>query len=380
MHLAIQINSFEGILPSKLVQMQTSLRFSALALISLLALSGCSSTPAPAAIAVIAQTQTPEPEPEPVFELAPLTGVKYLEGSNPSLLLPAISAKIDNTSQGRPQLALNDADVVYVSRVEVGLTRLVAVWHSRVPEAIGPVRSVRPVDASIIAPYNGVFIFSGGQAPFKSAAKATGLVMSDEDTEMNNDSYFRERSRSAPWNLFFRAAKLQQDHPEQELPRAGFEFAVIPTAATAGSPVEALEVKYPGLRSSWELGTSKFPWGLTAERAWLRTMDKKEHVQADGARVVAKNVVVMEVSHDLSFVDPKYGAIPKAKIVGNRGVAHIFSDGFYLKANWSKDSIDQPIILTTDLGEPVKLAIGNTWVEMMDLPKSKLTVTGPIVE
>jgi hypothetical protein len=27
----------------------------------------------------------------------------------------------------------------------------------------------------------------------------------------------------------------------------------------------------------------------------------------------------------------------------------------------------------------VKLAIGNTWVEMMDLPRSKLTITKPEV-
>jgi hypothetical protein len=27
----------------------------------------------------------------------------------------------------------------------------------------------------------------------------------------------------------------------------------------------------------------------------------------------------------------------------------------------------------------VKLAIGNTWVEMMDLPKAKLTITKPEV-
>lgn len=356
-------------------------RFSKLfsiALISLLALTGCSSEAIPTATETVSKTPTPVPEPEPVYLTAPLTGVEYLAGSNPNLLLPAVSAKIDNTSNGRPQLGLNDADVVYVSRIEGGMTRLVPVWHSRVPEAIGPVRSVRPVDAAIIDPYDGVFIFSGGQAPFKSTARATGLVMSDEDTEQSNDTYYREKSRSAPWNLYFRAAKLQQAHPEQPAPRSGFEFAATSTAAITGSPVASMEIKYPGLRSTWNLGTSKFPWGSLAEPAWLRSMDKKEHLQADGARVVAKNVVVMEVTHDLSFIDPRYGAIPRAKLTDSKGIAHIFSDGFYLKATWSKGSIDQPILLSTETGEPVKLAIGNTWIEMMDKPRSTLKVTAPL--
>jgi hypothetical protein len=106
-------------------------------------------------------------------------------------------------------------------------------------------------------------------------------------------------------------------------------------------------------------------------------MDGTEHLQEGGDQVVAKNVVVMEVAHDLSFVDPKYGAIPKAKIVDNEGIAHIFSDGYYLQAKWSKGAIDEPILLYLDSGETVKLAVGNTWVEMMDLPKSKLSITEP---
>ena len=358
-------------------------RLTALLVAAALALSGCSQpepepTETPTATATQTQTPEPEPEPEPVYEVAPLTGVSYLEGENTLLQLPAVMAKIDNTTYGRPQLALNSADVVYVTRVEIGLTRLLAVWHSRMPEAIGPVRSVRPVDAVIIDPYDGVFVYSGGQAPFKSAAKKTGLVMSDEDTEMNNETYFREKSRVAPWNLFFEAAKLQELYsPEQPAPLPGFEFDAIPTAVSLGTPVLGLGVKYPQMHSEWELGTAMFDWSAAEEPAWLRTQDGSEHTQEGGERVIAKNVVVMEVAHDLSFVDPKYGAIPKAMLENNEGIAHIFSDGYYLQAAWSKAESGDPILLSTTEGEPLKLAIGNTWVEMMDLPKSKLTIVEP---
>ena len=348
-----------------------------LALISLLALSGCSGNAEaePTVTPTQTQTQTPEPTPEPVFVAAPLTGVLYEESVAAHLALPAVSAKIDNTSAGRPQLSLNDADVVYVTRVEAGLTRLLPVWHSRVPEAIGPVRSIRPVDAAVAHPYGGILVFSGGQAPFKNAAKATGLVMSDEDTENGNDTYFREKSRKAPWNLFFSAQKLQQNYSDREAPKPGFEFSAEPTAVSLGSTLSALVVKYPGSTSKWDLGEASFPWGEAAESAWLRTMDKTEHVQHDGQRVVSKNVVVIEVEHDNSFRDPKYGAIPKAKLENNSGVAHIFSNGYYLKATWKKAASADPILLFTDSGEPVRLAIGNTWVEMMDTAKSKLTIT-----
>ncbi len=87
--------------------------------------------------------------------------------------------------------------------------------------------------------------------------------------------------------------------------------------------------------------------------------------------------MVIEHTSDLSFIDPRYGPIPKAEIVDNTGVAHIFSNGYYLKAVWTKGAMNQPFKLTTVDGQAVQLAIGNTWIEMMDVPRSKLTVVEP---
>lgn len=358
--------------------MRKAPKFLALFLVLGVLLSGCTE-PEPEPVAIIPAptqtTQAPEPEPEPVYEIAPLTGVAYLEGENEFLLMPAVLARVDNSTPGRPQLALNDADIVYVTRVEVGLTRLLPVWHSRIPEAIGPVRSVRPVDPAVIDPYHGVFAYSGGQAPFKNAAKATGLVMSDEDTEIGKGTYYRDKDRRAPWNLMFSAQKLQLAYKDsQPLPPAHFEFAVLPTAVSDGVAVLGLNVKYPQMASKWELGTASFPWAMASEPAWLRTQDGKSHVQANGDQVVAKNIVVLEVVHDNSFVDPKYGAIPKAKLENNEGIAHIFSDGYYIQAGWSKGDSEAGIRLFTETGEQLKLAIGNTWVELMDIPRSTLKI------
>ncbi len=359
-----------------------ALKISSILAIAALTITGCTAAEEePVVTATPTEIVSEEREPEPVYVTAALTGVEYLEGENLFLEMPAVSAKIDNTSAGRPQLALNDADVVYVTRVEVGLTRLLPVWHSRMPETIGPVRSVRPVDASIVDPFHGVFVYSGGQVPFKNAAKATGLVNSDEDTEMNNDTYFRESTRKAPWDLFFSAQKLQNLYSnDQPAPQPGFAFDAIPSAVSLGSVANGLSVQYPELLSVWDLSTASFPWAGSLQTAWLRSQNGTPHVQDGGDQVAAKNVVVLEVVHDLSFIDPKYGAIPKAKLENNEGIAHVFSDGYYLQGTWFKGSSEDPIKLATSTGEELKLAIGNTWVEMMDVPRSKLTVNFPEVE
>ncbi|MDG2478902.1 MAG: DUF3048 C-terminal domain-containing protein, partial [Aquiluna sp.] len=58
-------------------------------------------------------------------------------------------------------------------------------------------------------------------------------------------------------------------------------------------------------------------------------------------------------------------------------IAHIFSDGYYVKGSWSKGGIEDPIQLHTEAGQELKLAVGNTWVEMMDVPKSVLSISFP---
>ena len=87
--------------------------------------------------------------------LAPLTGQPYTFGNDPAR--PALAVKIDGAREAQPQAGLDVADVVYEEPVE-GLVRYIAVFQSRNPGDVGPIRSARPMDANIIQPLNGIFV------------------------------------------------------------------------------------------------------------------------------------------------------------------------------------------------------------------------------
>ncbi len=87
---------------------------------------------------------TPKPAPKPPA-VNPLTGRPGVPRQ------PVVVVKIDDTASGRPQIGLESADVVYVEQVEGGLTRLAAVFASRQPTQVGPVRSVRNTDPELLA-------------------------------------------------------------------------------------------------------------------------------------------------------------------------------------------------------------------------------------
>jgi hypothetical protein len=343
----------------------------ALLSVSALVLAGCAE-PRPDAI------ETPTPEPK-VFVTAPLTGLTVEEGTagSETFSAPAVACKIDNVEAARPQFNLNKTDIVFVEMVEFGLTRLVAVWQSQPVDQAGPVRSVRPMDADITAPLAGIFCFSGGQLPFVNAVKDTGQYMASETSEQADDkgSFSRLSSRGAPHNVMVDIALLQSQHidhlkaPQPMLPMVGFDQATESYEAPStdmGEETISFLVKYPQAESGWKAEGSYF----------VRSQDGDQHIDAASDEIIrATNVVVLQTKTDNSFKDPKYGPIPRTVMIDS-GMAWVFSNGKRVKGTWTKSSQTAPIQLFDEAGAPIKLAIGNTWIELMGNP-AKITIKSP---
>ena len=320
-----------------------------------LVLSGC------------AEPQVEEPEAI-VYPIAPLTGVAYMNESEipDTNSFPAVSCKVDNAPAARPQFNLNKADIVYVQMVEGGLTRLLATWHSQPVDKVGPVRSVRPMDADIAAAFGGIFCYSGGVDMFIALLQDTSLYLADENTQQSvkPNSFSRTPERNAPHNMVVDMGLLQSQHDDLDAPQSIFNYATFldetqayePSSASSGKATTDFTIEYPEATSYWKGDGSG---------NLLRDQDGKPHM--DGVseeQVSAKNVVVLEVQIDnTSFRDARYGPIPKTIMVGS-GKVWVFIDGKYIEGTWSKATQTSPIELLDSTGAVIKLAPGNTWVEL----------------
>lgn len=356
------------------------MKFSRLALVlasttvTALALTGC----AGGTIALPGTTSTPTPEK--VFVTAPLTGVKYEQGTPEAAGLTgsSVACKVDNSEAARPQQNLNKTDMVFDEMVEGGLTRFVAVFHSQLlttdvdPKAVGvaPVRSIRPMDPDIISQFGGIVCYSGGQLKFVNMMRATKVFNASETTEQGNHTFSRLTTREAPHNVQVNVKLLAANHPEIAAPQQGFDFATDLSKATAvatGNSVSRIKVAFPSALAEWVPNADG--------SQWLRIQDGK--VDTDSAtkeQLHATNVVVLDVQEDRSYADPKYGHIPKAVLIG-KGKAWVFTGGKYVDAFWSKSSQTARIILTDASGAAINLAPGNTWVELKpNDPEGKLTI------
>jgi hypothetical protein len=308
--------------------------------------SSASPTPTP--------TPTPAPPPPPVW---PLTG----QPAPGPVDRPALVVKIENSLDARPQTGLGAADLVWEQLVEGGITRYVAVYQSKVPAEIGPVRSVRPMDPAIAAPLHGVFAFSGGQQMYIDAIAAAGLQVLSNDAGAGG--FYRVNSRVAPHNVYASPQQLldQADAAHKAAPPAQFAFPA------AGQPPTALAVGEPNSTIQIAMSASDHPqWTYDpASGSWLRGEDGAPAVEADGTRLRATNVVVLRVDVvTTAAVDPAGTHVPETQLVGS-GQAYVGTGGRLVAATWSKASIADPVHLTGADGKAVTLAPGSTWIELV---------------
>ena len=137
--------------------------------------------------------------PEP--ERNVLTG---LEGSNGQV----VAVKFDDTKYAHPQKGLDAADVIFVTQVEAGLTRVMAIYSSQYPEEVGPVRSARISDIDILAPFGRVgFMYSGAQSKLRPVLSAANIV--NLSAERNPPSiYVTDPNREPPYAMMVKIPAL----------------------------------------------------------------------------------------------------------------------------------------------------------------------------
>lgn len=311
-------------------------------------------------------TESEAPSPEPTAEpdetvVAPLTGQETTDLAVTDR--PVLAVKVENTEAARPQAGLEEADVVYEELVEGGVTRFIALFHSRVPEVVGPVRSARLVDAEVLPSYSAVLAYSGAREDVTSSLKRSGLTLLVDD---GGDAFFREKGRSRSHDLMGRGARLFEKAAERGATTPAspqFTFA-------AGAPEGAVACPEadPDCGASIDVkmsGAATAGWTYDADRGgYVRDQNGTASVMADGDPVVAANVVAlaMEVGTG-GCCDAAGSPFTETKVTGE-GRAVVLRDGARYHVTWRKPSVSEDLILVAEDGTPFPLAPGATWIHL----------------
>ncbi|WP_328929866.1 DUF3048 domain-containing protein [Streptomyces sp. NBC_00190] len=293
-------------------------------------------------------TPTPQPTPTPTPTTAP-AAVSPFTG-RPGRTAPVLAVKIDNVGPARPHTGLAAADLVYVEQVEGGQSRILAVFSSREPPEVGPVRSARQSDLELLRQFGRpALAYSGAQTALKPLIRAAPLYPLPPETAPR--AYTRAPSRPAPHNLYLNPRAALAAAPRASIAKdIGFRFGPAPAG---GRQVNEQTVRYPAARFT-------FTWSGTGHH-WLVSMDGASARSTDAGRLTASTVVVQHVMVHPSRFKDRLGAVsPYTETVGS-GSALVLRDGKGYDARWSRPTAESGTSFTTAAGR-LNFAPGQTWI------------------
>jgi hypothetical protein len=283
--------------------------------------------------------------------VAPLTGLPDPTGV--AQTRPVLSVKIENTPQVRPQAGIEAADIVWNEVVEGGITRFLAMYQSGSADVVGPIRSVRLTDPEIVWPVGGIFAYSGGAPNAVDAIEAAPVTLVDENRA--GDAMFRDRSRSAPHNLFGSPDRLWAFDGEPVPPPPLFPYAAAGAKTPTATRAASASIGYGG---DYAVG---YTWDA-ALGAWLRSTDGRPFVARSGSQLATQNVVILPVVYTGGV--GQEGAA--AQLVGS-GTAIVLRNGTSTVGTWTRADVGERMKLRTADGDLIRLVPGRTWVELPDV-------------
>ncbi len=346
-----------------IVLSRLSLRALSLFLLVIVLLTGCSRGAATTQILVPPTPPDPPatvpPQPAGPQGRSPLTG---LSAPQSALAGRPVAVMIDNAPTARPHYGLSSADLLYEMLVEGGLTRIMAVFHSRQSDVIGPVRSVRPAFVEKAMELSATLVHCGGSEEALQSIPELGVP--DIDEIPWPAPFWRDRLRSAPHDLFTSSANLKQAMASRASFAGSLEHSVLAfdDAALAGKSATELTIRYPG---GYVVG---YRYDSEA-KVYQRLMNGQAHTDAgNGQALTASNLVIPVVS--VKVLDSE-GRLRFASV--GKGEAYVITQGVVRKGQWVKDSAQALMRLVDAEGNEMTVVPGVTWIQQVT-PQTPLEI------
>lgn len=253
-----------------------------------------------------------------------LTGVEIEEENT----FKPIVATINNDPKARPQTGVGAADIIYEFLIEGQGTRYVALYHSEMPEQIGPMRSARhyflPIPQDLQA-----FYVAHGYSPLARQQLGQGAIKHVNGMEHDGSLFKRSSDRYAPHNSYITYEAIQQ---AMEMTNTPLDEKTLPTLTFNEEQVDRGTVETMSVRYG-PSNLFKSEYTLQEDGTYIRSVNGETFIERlTGEAVRYANVIVIEGTYD--WIDQE-GRRNFDLQQGGRGF--LFQNGNGLRIDWTYD-------------------------------------------
>jgi hypothetical protein len=261
-----------------------------------------------------------------------------------------VAVVVENSPHSRPQIGLDQADMVVEMLAESEISRFLALYWSHPAAKIGPVRSARSTSMAVAKAYGAPYVHAGGSIEALRVLPSWGAMNLDEIN--GSGQYFnRTADREPPHNLYTTTALLGQAISDRDLDLAA--PLVTPAAKAASFPADGVKTA----DIAWHrLHASSWQWDATLYR---RTDDGEAHLLADGQQIGAANLIFLDIVGENRGPDLGW-----TLFYNDGGKATVLSAGTKWEGSWTLEP--GGFVLKPAEGTKVPLlAPGLTWVHLI---------------
>ena len=253
---------------------------------------------------------------------------------------------VDNAPDVGLQIGIDAAEILIEVPVEGGMTRYTAIFGANVPELVGPVRSLRPVSADLLALFDPVLFSTGGQ-PFVTGMVAdTGARMISPDSS----SAYQSLERPRPHHLFVTPSIESLPATVDITPWEWGEWA-------GGDAADVVELA-GGVEWRFEGGSyAKYNNGSPVEVL--------PSFNADPVPLARDTIIVMEVNQkSAGYLDSAGFEVPTFDVIGS-GAVFVYHKGEVVEGLWSRADQDEAYVFALTDGTPLLIPSAQVVVALL---------------
>ena len=304
-------------------------------------------------------------------KMSPFTGLEL----PPELWLKrprrVLAFKIDNNFNARPQSGIDNADAIYEILVEGGMTRFLAFFYDKTTDYLGPIRSARPTDPTLVKPYGGILIVSGATPGLVPQIRELGVAVLEEQSP---PEMFRITSREAPHNLYGDTELIRNLVDTKGLPfnppaEPIYSFGTDQDNWNAGA--NRVTIKYSEFTTiTWKLDGTKYLRFITD--GYSNTTEPVAHNTVDRDN----DIKILETETIVVIQGPIYldeaTTLPSVLTVGV-GPVYIFSNGNYIEGTWRRNDINEPFEFYDEQQNSIFVPPSKQWIHILPLAEGQVT-------
>lgn len=283
----------------------------------------------------------------------------------PAVIAPApdktrpLAIMVDDHPDAWPQSGVAEADAVWETLVEGGLTRDMLIFRSASATEIGPVRSSRPYFQLWASEADAVYAHVGGSDEALQDLAVGRYGLDDVDEFKDGKTFWRDKTREAPHNAYTSSDRLRALIAARAWAQEtkAVDTALRGAPSAAGVPAARVAVSYSQNGTSvefrWDAKTSSYD-------LWRDGAPAKDR---DGTQVSPPTVVVMEADV-VPIADPHAKGLIGLDNLGS-GPATVFRGGQAFRGTWKKKDAHDPTRVLGDDGSQIPFADGQVWYSVV---------------